>query len=92
LRKQLCASHATSAEQREQSYVPRKSNPMKSEQRLSIDDAPDVLTVKETAALLRVDRKTIYSLINSEKLHAMRAGTKFIVPKLALKRLLGLVS
>jgi len=72
--------------------VPRKSNPMKSEQRLSIDDAPDVLTVKETAALLRVDRKTIYSLINSEKLHAMRAGTKFIVPKLALKRLLGLVS
>ena len=64
--------------------VARKSTP------LTIDSAPDALTILEVAQILRVNRKTIYVLINEGRLRAIRVGRKFIVPKLALKRLLDL--
>ena len=64
--------------------VARKSTP------LMIDSAPDALTILEVAQILRVNRKTIYVLINEGRLRAIRVGRKFIVPKLALKRLLDL--
>jgi len=53
-----------------------------------IDSAPDALTVLEAARILRVDRKTVYALIYEGRLRAVRVGRKYIVPKLALLRLL----
>lgn len=58
---------------------------------MTFEGAPDVLSVLEAAKLLQIDRKSIYTLIHEGRLRAIRVGRKFIVPKLALQRLLDIV-
>lgn len=41
----------------------------------------ELLTVKETAEFLGVCEKTIYKLINTKKLFALKIGKKLLVPK-----------
>lgn len=42
---------------------------------VSFTTAPEVLTVEELAALLRVSEKTIYKAVDEKKLPARRLGT-----------------
>ncbi len=41
----------------------------------------ELLTVKETAEFLGVCEKTIYKLINTKELFALKIGKKLLVPK-----------
>jgi excisionase family DNA binding protein len=45
---------------------------------------PDVLKVPEVAAYLRVDRKTVYSLIQAGELRALKMGRALRVTRQAL--------
>jgi excisionase family DNA binding protein len=49
---------------------------------------PDVLTVAEVAQQLRVSKMTIYRMINSGELRALRIGRSVRVPAAALAELL----
>jgi len=53
------------------------------------ENDPLVLTVLETAALLRISRNTAYSLISQGKIPAVRLGKRLLIPRRALLRLLG---
>jgi excisionase family DNA binding protein len=46
---------------------------------------PDVLKVPEVAADLRVDRKTVYSLIREGELRALRMGRTLRITRQALE-------
>lgn len=50
---------------------------------------PAVLTVDEAADLLRVDRRSVYGLIRSGDLHAVRVGRALRVPRWAIEHFLG---
>ena len=39
-----------------------------------LEDLPDVLTVREVAAALRVSQSTVYELVRSRRLRAVRCG------------------
>lgn len=53
------------------------------------DDAPDLLTPAEVAALLRISRTSCYESLRSGALStiALRWGRKYLIPKSALRRL-----
>ena len=53
-----------------------------------LDQLPDVLTVKEAAALLRVNHKLVYESIRRGDLPAVKLGKRIVIPKQALARLL----
>ena len=45
---------------------------------------PDVMDVKQTSGLLGVSTKTVYKLINTGSLSALKVGREFRVPKISL--------
>lgn len=47
------------------------------------------LTVAEVAEVLRMSKMTIYRLINSGELEAVRIGRSFRIPEEAARKLLG---
>jgi excisionase family DNA binding protein len=52
---------------------------------MSAEEFPhDVLIVEEVAKLLHCSRDRVYELIYSRRLHAVRPGRRFIVPKRSL--------
>lgn len=55
---------------------------------MTLDDAPDVLTVVEVARLLRIGRNRAYELVNGGQLFGCRVGHGIRVPKVAVKRFL----
>lgn len=55
---------------------------------LTLDTAPDVLTVEQTAAVLRIGRNQAYDAIRRGQLFAVRIGRSWRIPKAALIRLL----
>lgn len=50
---------------------------------------PQFLTVAEVAAITRVSRMTVYRMVHSGELPAVRFGSSYRVPKSALEQLLG---
>ncbi len=56
---------------------------------MTLDDAPDVLTVPEAARLLRIGRNQAYEMVQRGEIYAARCGRSLRVPKVALLRLLG---
>ena len=52
------------------------------------DPAPDLMTVAEVAAMLRVSKMTIYRMVESGHLPAMRIGRAFRVPRASVARFL----
>lgn len=56
----------------------------------SFDRLPEVLSVSETATLLRVGRNTAYDAIRRNEIPSIRLGARLLVPKHALGQLLGL--
>jgi excisionase family DNA binding protein len=56
---------------------------------MSLSDAPDVLTVPEAAAILRIGRNQAYELVRSGELRSVRLGNRTIrVPRVALTEFL----
>ena len=53
-----------------------------------LDDLPDVLTVEETAAVLRLSRNGTYEAIRAGEIPSLRIKRRILVPKSALVRLL----
>lgn len=47
----------------------------------------EYLTVDETAAILRVSRDTVFSLINSGKLPSLKVGKQFRISREAIRAL-----
>ena len=45
---------------------------------------PEVLSVQETAKILRIGKNKAYSLVNSGTLSSIKMGGKIIVPKICL--------
>lgn len=45
---------------------------------------PDVLTVKDVQHILRLGRNSVYSLLENGKIKTIRAGKKYIIPKISL--------
>lgn len=53
--------------------------------RLDDADTPDVLTVSETAYLMRVSAGVVYGLVNSGELPHRRAGRRILISRVRLK-------
>lgn len=51
-------------------------------------DLPDVMTIAETANLLRLSRNGTYELARTGQIPTLRLGRRLVVPKEALRRLL----
>ncbi len=51
---------------------------------MTLDDAPDVLTVAEAARLLRTGKNQAYELVRTGQLHGRRIGRGIRIPKSAL--------
>ena len=55
----------------------------------SLADLPPVITVKETARLLRLSRSAAYRRIEAGQIEAFKLGERWFVPTAPLKRKLG---
>lgn len=53
------------------------------------DGKRELLTVEETAELLRLSRNLAYQLIKERRLHALRLGRRLLVPRWAVDELIG---
>lgn len=51
--------------------------------------APQFYTVAEVAEMTRVSRMTVYRMVHSGELPAVRVGNSYRVPRSALEQLLG---
>ena len=55
----------------------------------SLADMPEVLTIEETASLLRIGRTSAYQAARAGELPVIRLGRKLLVPRRGLEVLLG---
>ncbi len=55
---------------------------------MTLQDAPDVLTVEEVAQILRVGRNHAYELVRTGVIASVKLGRRLIVPKATVVALL----
>lgn len=55
---------------------------------MTLAEAPDVLTVRELAGVLRIGRNQAYALVSSGQIWSRRIGGSIRVPKAAVERFL----
>jgi excisionase family DNA binding protein len=55
---------------------------------MTTDDLPDVLTIDETARILRISRGLAFAGARRGDIPAIRIGRRLLVPRAALMRLL----
>ena len=41
----------------------------------------DVVTVEDVMEMLHLGRVTVYNLLKSDKIHTLRVGKKYVIPK-----------
>jgi excisionase family DNA binding protein len=58
------------------------------EEVMTVAEREEVMTVAEVAKLLRVNRKTVEKLIYAGKLHAVKIGRVWRIPRTAVVRFL----
>ena len=47
-------------------------------------DTPELLTIQETARLLRIGRNTCYELVRQQRIPAVRVGRRLLIPRARL--------
>jgi len=52
---------------------------------IHFEDLPDILTMKELQAYLRLGRNTTYDLLNNGAIPSVRVNQKFLIPKKAVR-------
>lgn len=62
---------------------------MKSIKNQRFEDLPDVMTVAEASAVLRINKGAAYDLVHRGELAAVRIGRRMLIPKASLAQLLG---
>ena len=55
---------------------------------MNAEDLPDVLTVDEVAAFLRISTASVYKGLHNKKIPSVRLGHKFVILKSELLRAL----
>ena len=55
---------------------------------MTLESAPDVLTVEEVAMLLRIGRNGAYEMVRTGAIRSVKLGRRILVPKAALVALL----
>jgi len=55
---------------------------------MTVEDLPFVLTVKEAAKVMRIDRNTLYEMIRQKQMPHFRAGRAIRIPRDALMEFL----
>lgn len=55
---------------------------------MTLADMPDVLSVEETAAILRISRGSAYEAVRQGQIPSLQVGRRRLVPKEALMRML----
>jgi excisionase family DNA binding protein len=53
-----------------------------------LDDTKEVLTVRETAQVMRVSEPTIYKAIREGRIPSIRLGDRHLIPRVRLQALL----
>jgi excisionase family DNA binding protein len=53
------------------------------------EDLPDVLTAQEVQTFLRLGRNATYAALQDGTIRSVRVGQRFLIPKAALRELLG---
>jgi excisionase family DNA binding protein len=56
----------------------------------ALSEMPDVLTVEETAVVLRCGRSACYSAVKAGQIPSIKVGRRILVPRHRLEALLGL--
>lgn len=51
----------------------------------TLRDYPDILTVQDASMILRVGKKTVYSLMNTGQLRYKKIGKKYVTSKMWLQ-------
>ena len=41
----------------------------------------DIVTVEEVMKMLQIGRVTVYNLLKTDKIHTLRIGKKYVIPK-----------
>lgn len=65
---------------------------MKPTKTLRFEDLPDILTVAEASALLRIAKNAAYEMVQRRAIPAVRIGRRVLIPKSGLAQLLGVPS
>ena len=55
---------------------------------MAVESRPQFVTVAEVAQLMRVSKMTVYRMIHSGELPAMRVGKSFRVPQAAVNQMI----
>jgi len=58
------------------------------EERWSLAQLPDALTVEETCRVLRLGRNSVYEGIRRKEIPSVKIGRRLLVPKAGIERLL----
>lgn len=56
------------------------------------DNYPDVVTVKEMQAMLRIGRKAAYDLVHSGAIPSVRVGSSYLITKKSIENFLSVNS
>lgn len=56
---------------------------------VTLEEAPELLTVKEAARIARIGRNQMYALIKSGQVHAIQLGAAYRIPKARFLKTLG---
>ena len=56
------------------------------------DNYPDVVTVKEMQAMLRIGRKAAYDLVHSGTIPSVRVGSSYLIAKKSIENFLSVNS
>jgi excisionase family DNA binding protein len=58
------------------------------ESSVRLEDLPDVLTLEETARVLRLSRGSTYEAVRQGRVPSVRVGRRLLIPKTGVIRLL----
>ena len=56
---------------------------------MSFENYPDIITVSQLAKMLNIGKSSAYALLQNGKIHHVKVGKKYIIPKTAVLAFIG---